>query len=147
MSNDSSETIVSKVWNYAHDIKKAEVGYGDYVEVRAAPAFIAYLLLAPTFSLRADAQPCGLPVSPSARLLKLANEVTELGFDNPIPAEFQWAELASRSGDELEWSGATWTTRQGCPKGGRGDAHQLHYRHTLENLGNEPGLFRFETCK
>ena len=42
----------------------------------------------------------------------------ELGFDNPIPAEFQWTELSSRSGDDLE----------------------VHYRHTLENLGKQPGL-------
>ena len=40
MSTDSSATIVSQVWNYAHVFKNAGVGYGDYVEVRAAPAFI-----------------------------------------------------------------------------------------------------------
>jgi type I restriction enzyme M protein len=89
MSTDSSATIVSKVWNYAHVLKNAGVGYGDYVEQ------ITYLLF-----------------------LKLADEMTELGFDNPIPAEFQWSELSSKSGDELE----------------------VHYRHTLENLGTEPGL-------
>jgi len=141
MPNDSS-AIVSKVWNYAHVLKNAGVGYGDYVEQ------ITYLLLAPTFGLRAKAQPSGLPVSPTARLLKLAPpslklrragcEMTELGFDppappvfakattgkrlrragNPIPAEFQWSELSSKSGDELE----------------------VHYRHTLENLGKQPGL-------
>ena len=89
MSNDSSATIVSKVWNYAHVLKNAGVGYGDYVEQ------ITYLLF-----------------------LKLADEMTELGFDNPIPDEFQWSELSSKSGDDLE----------------------VHYRHTLENLGTEPGL-------
>ena len=88
MSTDSS-AIVQKVWNYAHVLKNAGVGYGDYVEQ------ITYLLF-----------------------LKLADEMTELGFDNPIPAEFQWSELSSKSGDELE----------------------VHYRHTLENLGTEPGL-------
>ena len=31
MNNDSS-AIVSKVWNYAHVLKNAGVGYGDYVE-------------------------------------------------------------------------------------------------------------------
>ena len=31
MPNDSS-SIVSKVWNYAHVLKNAGVGYGDYVE-------------------------------------------------------------------------------------------------------------------
>jgi len=89
MSTDNSASIVSKVWNYAHVLKNAGVGYGDYVEQ------ITYLLF-----------------------LKLADEMTELGFDNPIPAEFQWSELVSRSGDDLE----------------------VHYRHTLENLGKEPGL-------
>ena len=116
-----SSAIVQKVWNYAHVLKNAGVGYGDYVEQ------ITYLLF-----------------------LKLADEMNELGFDNPIPTEFQWSELSGKSGDpppprlrrtgELEWSGATWTTRQGCPEGERGGAHQVHYRHTLENLGKEPGL-------
>ena len=84
-----SSSIVSKVWNYAHVLKNAGVGYGDYVEQ------ITYLLF-----------------------LKLADEMTELGFDNPIPAEFQWSELSSKSGDDLE----------------------IHYRHTLETLGKKLGL-------
>ncbi len=88
MNNDSS-AIVSKVWNYAHVLKNAGVGYGDYVEQ------ITYLLF-----------------------LKLADEMTELGFDNPIPDAFAWSELSSKSGDDLE----------------------VHYRHTLENLGKAPGL-------
>ena len=88
MSNNPS-AIVSKVWNYAHVLKNAGVGYGDYVEQ------ITYLLF-----------------------LKLADEMTELGFDNPIPAEFAWSELSGKTGDELE----------------------VHYRHTLESLGKERGL-------
>ena len=88
MSSDSS-AIVSKVWNYAHVLKNAGVGYGDYVEQ------ITYLLF-----------------------LKLADEMSELGFDNPIPAKFGWSVLSSKSGDDLE----------------------VHYRHTLENLGKVPGL-------
>ena len=31
MSNDSSASIVSKVWNYAHVLKNAGFGYGDYI--------------------------------------------------------------------------------------------------------------------
>jgi type I restriction enzyme M protein len=89
MTNDNSASIVSKVWNYAHVLKNAGVGYGDYVEQ------ITYLLF-----------------------LKLADEMTELGFDNPIPKQFAWSKLSSKSGDDLE----------------------VHYRHTLENLGKEPGL-------
>jgi len=51
--SDHSASIVSKVWNYAHVLKNAGVGYGDYGEQ------ITCFLLAPTFGLRADAQPCG----------------------------------------------------------------------------------------
>ncbi len=87
--SDNSASIVSKVWNYAHVLKNAGVGYGDYIEQ------ITYLLF-----------------------LKLADEMTQLGFDNPIPDAFAWAVLSSKSGDDLE----------------------VHYRHTLENLGKEPGL-------
>jgi len=86
---DNSSAIVSKVWNYAHVLKNAGVGYGDYVEQ------ITYLLF-----------------------LKLADEMTELGFDNPIPSKYQWSKLSDKSGDDLE----------------------IHYRHTLENLGKQPGL-------
>lgn len=32
MSSDSSSSIVSNVWNYAHVLKNEGVGYGDYVE-------------------------------------------------------------------------------------------------------------------
>ena len=88
MTNHSS-AIVSKVWNYAHVLKNAGVGYGDYVEQ------ITYLLF-----------------------LKLADEMGELGFDNPIPKAFNWTELSRRTGDDLE----------------------VHYRHTLEKLGKAPGL-------
>ena len=44
MTNENSASIVSNVWNYAHVLKNAGVGYGDYVEVRAARALITYLL-------------------------------------------------------------------------------------------------------
>ena len=53
MSSDQSASIVAKVWNYAHVLKNAGVGYGDYVEQ------ITYLLLAPTFSLRTASNPSG----------------------------------------------------------------------------------------
>ena len=72
MSQDSS-SIVSKVWNYAHVLKNAGVGYGDYVEVRAARALVTCLLF-----------------------LKLADEMTELGFDNPTKDKISW------------WVGLTW---------------------------------------
>lgn len=53
MTSDSTP-IVQKVWNYAHVLKNAGVGYGDYVEQ------ITCLLF-----------------------LKLADKITELGFDPP----------------------------------------------------------------
>lgn len=65
MGGSDPSAIVQKVWNFAHVLKNAGVGYGDYVEVRAARASITYLLF-----------------------LKLADEMTELGFDNPIPIAF-----------------------------------------------------------
>ena len=103
MTNDNSATIVSKVWNYAHVLKNAGVGYCDYVEQ------ITYLLF-----------------------LKLADEMTELGFDNPIPQKFAWSELSSKVAEASRLS--SWTQDQ------RRDAsatiaNQIHYRHTLENLG------------
>ena len=86
-----SSIIVSKVWNYAHVLKNAGFGYGDYVEQ------FTYLLLAPTFGLRAHAQPIGLPASPAARLLKLADEMTEMGFDNPIPRTHHQSAVAEQN--------------------------------------------------
>jgi hypothetical protein len=44
MSNDSSASIVSKVWNYAHVLKNAGVGSGDYVE---QITYLLFLKLAP----------------------------------------------------------------------------------------------------
>ncbi len=67
MNNDSS-AIVSKVWNYAHVLKNAGVGYGDYVEQ------ITYLLF-----------------------LKLADEMTDLGYDNPIPPTTPGPSSAARA--------------------------------------------------
>lgn len=97
MPKDSA-SIVSKVCNYAHVLKKAGVGYDDYVE---QITYLLFLKLAP----------------PSLYELRRAGfEMTELGFDppaskdsgaasNPIPAEFQWSGLSSRSGEDLVMDG------------------------------------------
>src|SRR6058998_424058 len=52
--------------------------------------------------------------------LKMADEQSRLPFNkkSPIPEQYSWPELLKRDGDELE----------------------IHYRHTLEELGKEPGL-------
>ena len=88
--NTASTNLVSKVWNYAHVLRDQGISYGDYVEQ------LTFLLF-----------------------LKMDQERTEL-LDQPsmIPSEWRWAELASKSGDELE----------------------QHYRRALENLAKEDGL-------
>jgi len=52
--------------------------------------------------------------------LKMADEQSKPPFNkkSPIPAKYSWPELLKLDGDELE----------------------IHYRHTLEQLGKEPGL-------
>jgi type I restriction enzyme M protein len=52
--------------------------------------------------------------------LKMADEQSRPPFSkkSPIPEKYSWPELLKRDGDELE----------------------IHYRHTLEELGKEPGL-------
>jgi type I restriction enzyme M protein len=52
--------------------------------------------------------------------LKMADEQSRPPFNSksPIPKKYSWPELLKRDGDELE----------------------IHYRHTLEELGKEPGL-------
>ncbi|MEJ6644093.1 MAG: class I SAM-dependent DNA methyltransferase [Akkermansiaceae bacterium] len=42
--------------------------------------------------------------------------------------------------DMVEWSGVTWTTRQGCPKGERGAAHQFY---TMQNVFYLPETSRW----
>ncbi len=83
--------IVSKLWNYCNVLRDDGMSYGDYVEQ------LTYLLF-----------------------LKMADERTKPPYNQPsnIPAEYSWATLAKKDGDELF----------------------DHYRHTLENLGNEKGL-------
>ena len=86
----SNEQLVAKVWNYAHVLRDQGVSYGDYIEQ------ITYLLF-----------------------LKMDHErVTDLGLPSSIAPQWNWAQLASKDGDDLE----------------------NQYRHTLENLAREPGL-------
>ena len=90
MTERDYSSLVSKVWNYAHVLRDQGISYGDYVEQ------ITYLLF-----------------------LKMDDERTELlGEPSIIPAQYRWARLAGKEGDELE----------------------LQYRHSLEELGKEPGL-------
>ena len=86
----SPGALVNKVWNYAHVLRDDGVSYGDYVEQ------ITCLLF-----------------------LKMDQERHDLlGEVSRIPAEWRWASLRDKEGDELE----------------------LQYRHALEALAREPGL-------
>jgi len=86
----TNEQLVSKVWNYAHVLRDQGISYGDYIEQ------ITYLLF-----------------------LKMDQErVDLLGEASAVPPEWNWIQLAGKTGDALE----------------------LHYRHTLEALATASGL-------
>jgi len=86
----TNEQLVSKVWNYAHVLRDQGISYGDYIEQ------ITFLLF-----------------------LKMDQErVDLLGEASSVPPEWNWTQLAEKSGDELE----------------------LQYRHTLEQLAKASGL-------
>lgn len=90
MSNEAP-FIVQKIWNFCDVLRDDGVSYGDYVEQ------LTYLLF-----------------------LKMADEQTRPPFKkrSPIPQEYTWPTLLSKSGNALE----------------------THYRHVLENLSRKPGL-------
>lgn len=86
----TNEQLVAKVWNYAHVLRDQGISYGDYIEQ------ITYLLF-----------------------LKMDQERVELlGEGSSVPPQWNWTQLAGKSGDELE----------------------LQYRHTLEELAKADGL-------
>lgn len=90
MPNDAP-VIVQKIWNFCDVLRDDGVSYGDYVEQ------LTYLLF-----------------------LKMADEQTHPPFKkkSPIPQEYAWPTLMSKSGNMLE----------------------THYRHVLENLSRKSGL-------
>lgn len=70
----NEQTLVSKVWNYAHVLRDEGVSYGDYV------GQISFLLF-----------------------LKMDEERTKLlGEPSLIPPEYQWETLRTRSGEALD---------------------------------------------
>lgn len=69
-----TSAIVSKVWNYAHVLKNAGVGYGDYVEQ------ITYLLFGSGHRPPGCAQPFGLPTG-----LKSIGQLLELPMSAALP--------------------------------------------------------------
>ena len=94
MSKDNSanaSSIVSKVWAFCQTLRDDGVGYGDYLEQ------LTYLLF-----------------------LKMADEYTKPPHNRtmPIPSEFAWETLISKSGSELE----------------------THYNTMLRELAKEKGI-------
>ncbi len=75
MSNNDSQQIVNKAWNFAHVLRDDGLSYMAYTEQ------ITFLLF-----------------------LKMADEQTKPPYNKPpiIPAKFGWESLLKREGDELE---------------------------------------------
>ncbi len=91
MTNNHSNQLVQKLWNYCNILRDDGLSYGDYVEQ------LTFLL----FLKMADEQSRPLHNKPSA-----------------VPQGWDWPSLLARDGDDLE----------------------IHYRHTLEELGKRPGM-------
>ncbi len=89
--NTNASTIVSKVWAFCQTLRDDGVGYGDYLEQ------LTYLLF-----------------------LKMADEYSKPPHNRkmPIPNEFAWDTLISKSGSELE----------------------SHYNNMLRELAKEKGI-------
>jgi len=89
--NTNASSIVSKVWAFCQTLRDDGVGYGDYLEQ------LTYLLF-----------------------LKMADEYTKPPHNRkmPIPSEFAWETLTSKSGSELE----------------------SHYNTMLRELAKEKGI-------
>jgi type I restriction enzyme M protein len=89
--NTNASSIVSKVWAFCQTLRDDGVGYGDYLEQ------LTYLLF-----------------------LKMADEYSKPPHNRkmPIPNEFAWETLTSKSGSELE----------------------THYNNMLRELAKEKGI-------
>ncbi|TNE39561.1 MAG: SAM-dependent DNA methyltransferase [Alphaproteobacteria bacterium] len=88
----TQEQLVAKVWNYAHVLRDQGISYGDYIEQ------ITYLLF-----LKMDQERVELLNEPSA-----------------VPPQWNWTQLANKSGEELE----------------------VQYRETLIALASSDGLIK-----
>ncbi|MBU2055069.1 MAG: type I restriction-modification system subunit M [Proteobacteria bacterium] len=91
MTNNHSNQLVQKLWNYCNVLRDDGLSYGDYVEQ------LTFLLF-----------------------LKMADEQSRPPHNKPsaVPQGWDWPSLLARDGDDLE----------------------IHYRHTLEELGKRPGM-------
>ena len=91
----TSSTVGQKLWNYCNVLRDAGLSYGDYLEQ------LTYLIFLKMMHERTQPPYAGLPEYEPP----------------PIPKGYDWPNLLSRDGYELE----------------------AHYRRTLETLARQPG--------
>ena len=110
----NSPTLVNKLWNYCNVLRDDGMSYGDYVEQ------LTYLLFSSgrfaSRPLRGHEPALKQAV---ACFLKMADERGRPPYHqpSPIPAPYAWPALLAKDVDALF----------------------DHYRHTLEELGKQPG--------
>jgi type I restriction enzyme M protein len=88
--NNSTSSIVSKIWAFCNTLRDDGVGYGDYLEQ------LTYLLF-----------------------LKMADEYSRPPHNRkmPIPKDYSWETLTNKSGGELELHYNTLLREMGKEKG------------------------------
>jgi len=110
----NASTLVQKLWNYCKVLRDDGMSYGDYVEQ------LTYLLFS---SGRCALRPLRGHEPPLKQavgcFLKMADERSRPQYHqpSPIPAPYAWPALLAKDGDALF----------------------DHCRHTLEELGRQPG--------
>ena len=89
-TNNPSQQVVQKLWNYCNILRDDGLSYGDYVEQ------LTYLLF-----------------------LKMAHERTQLPGQSasPIPQDYAWQSLLDKDGDDLEKHYRKTLTKLGEKKG------------------------------
>ena len=97
MNNNSTSSIVSKIWAFCNTLRDDGVGYGDYLEQ------LTYLLF-----------------------LKMADEYSKPPYKRqmPIPKAYSWETLLDKSGGELELHYNTLLRELGRERHSRADIYQ-----------------------
>ena len=115
--------LVSKLWNYCSVLRDDGLSYGEYVEQLTVGSGAPHLRAVPCAMRSLSRSP---PGGSALLFLKVADEQTKAPYlrkdkrrdaASPIPKGKDWPSLLAKNGDELE----------------------LHYRHTLEELGKCSG--------
>ena len=117
----NSATLVQKLWNYCNVLRDDGMSYGDYPRLRGdrLPQ-LTYLLFISGHCASRPLREHEPPLKRArARFLKIADERSRPPYHQPsrIPAPYAWPSPLARDGDTLF----------------------DRYRHTLEELGEQPG--------